>query len=657
MTPCSISDPSVLYKLLCETEDLTSIGKVIVQLTNNTGQLAYEDNSKGHKGQTALHVAVARGEFFVIQAILNGIQEMGLEYLFSVCATGTSLNYISLLGETPLAAALIDEIMNGETGHFSLLLAHGADITQTNSRGDTVLHSIVRVATLTDINIPERLNNMLDIDQLERCSKIRNHEHCSPLQLAFKLPAVPMIHWLIEKFNRRSVFANGNSHIEAYNITELDTVTSRIVSAAPKEDDSKRACEDWIYKRTVKAPVPSGLEMMFANNFSSDDALGMMDIKCVKFLINEKWHQERWGYFVFGILYFMSLLLITIYSMDRKDNDQLTNSTPAKDILFHNLEWEQFSLFSKTSLCLSTLISFLTIILCTTMLISRLVLRTNPISHALHNLDYTLMFLCFTVFLCLDCLVIFVKSTHDFIYNGEFLLVSIIFGWSFSTIFLRIFLSLGHLIDLIRQVIIKHILSFICITTIINISFATCFFDLLRYVEDENGKLSKNENFQSFWRTLYTMFTVTIGLSEIESIFNTRNSWFAILLFILFMVIVYLLILNFLIAVMTETCTRIFARRNEQQILHKLSSMLFIEDTFLLPLVLSPLTTLRVKGFPTAGGERYQSSNGMSAGSDSTLCTDVLMTKPTSGEHHYKPSFELCFRRNMMSMRWGKINK
>ena len=721
-----IADPSSLYRLLCETEDLRPVMNGICHLVDYKNQLTYEDNTKEYKGQTVLHIAIARGteEPFILEIILGKINEKQLEYLLCKCATGTSPNYVSLLGETPLAAALIDEVINGQTGHFSLLLYHGADIKQINSKGDNILHSIVRITKLTDMNVPEILDEILASGviemypgKLEDCSRMPNGEYCTPLQLAFKLSAVSMVHWLIQKFHQRQIFVNGNSHIEAFNITELDTVTNRIVSATPKNgDDTKRGCEDWSYERTRKPHMPSGLEMMFANNFSSDDALDMMDIKCVKFLVKEKWKQERLIFFLFGIVYFVSLLLITVYSIYRKDAN-LSNISTVSQSSIHNLDPNKFSNFSKSLLYLSTVISILALVLCATMLIGRLILRPNPLSQMIHNIDYSVMFIAFAIMLFLDCLLVIIKINHEFEYNGELLLVSIVFGWSFSTMFLRISISLGHLIDLLRQVINTHIISFLCITAIINIAFAACFFDLMRYVEDENGNVTENENFQSFWRTMYTMFTVTLGLNELEAIFNSRNSWFTILLFIIFMIIVYLLILNFLIAVMTETCTRIFSRRNEQTTLHRLSSMLFIEDMFLLPvLFLSPLHTLRVKGVRKHGGKQTpddrpdesdkatgnssdregeseseketndsndRNQDGESKSDKSTGTSNEMNqegeSKPNksvdnsndknqegsdcSGRSNkigdvtscsYVPSFELCFRRNMMSLAWGK---
>ena len=661
-----ISDPSSLYRLLCETEDVDNdvVRQEIKHLARYENQLTYKDTSQEYYGQTALHIAVARMELFPLKTILSGVKEMKLECTFSTCATGTTPKFTCFLGETPIAAALISNILTNGTldpgSTLDTLLAHGADAMQTNSRGDTILHSIVRFSKLVDKDLTESLNKILASqkqnefsEKLKTCSRLQNLENCTPLQLALKVSAVPMIHWLIETFHQRQIFVDGKSHIEAYSVTELDTVTHRIISATPKDgDDTKRDRDDWRYKRIWKPRIPSGLEMMFANTFPSEYALDMMNIKCVKCLIKEKWRQERLIFYTFGIVYFLALLLITVYSVYRKDVNISNFSTTCNGSI-HNLDTRKFSKFLEALLIVSTIISILALLLSTTLLTSRLFFKPDPLFQALHNIDYTFMFLSFAILLFFDCLLVNVKRNYDFEYNGELLLISLIFGWSFSTLFLRIFINCGHLIDLLRQVTITHLISFLCITTIINIAFGACFFDLMRYVENDSGIITENENFKYFGRTMYTMFTLTLGLNEIEAILSSPNSWLVILLFIIFMVIVYLLILNFLIAVMTETCTRIFSRRKEQHTLHMLSSILFIEDMFLLSvLFLPPLQKLRVKGFRKNAPKAHKLADNINIREEDQLAEisskpgDVAYAGHENKSGSYTPSFELCFRRN-----------
>ena len=550
--------------------------------------------------------------------------------------------------------------MSEDVGRSPLdeLIDQGADFMQKNANGDTVLHSIVRFSKRIDKCFPQRLTEILGHQEqreselskkLENCSKMENYEHCTPLQLAFKLSAVPMVHWIIETYYQRRIFVDDTSHLKAYCVTELDTVTNRIVSATPKDgDDTKRDRKDWIYKRAWKPNMSSGLEMMFANNFSSDDALGMMDIKCVQSLIREKWKQERLIMWIFGIIYFIVLGLTTVYSVDRKEKS-ISNYSIAINGSIHNVDSRIFSPLSNGLFYFSFVISIVALLLGISLLSCRFFLKANPCSQTLHNIDYTVMFLVFAITLCLDCICVFVLDS----YHGDFLLISLVFGWSFSTMFLRMNKHCGHLVDVLRQVMITHIFSFLCITLIINIAFGTCFFDLMRYVEDESGNVKDNENFRYFWRTVYTMFTVTIGLSEIGTIFESRNLWLAIVLFIIFMSLIYLLILNFLIAVMTETCTRIFSRRKEQINLHKLSSMLFIEDMFLLPMYLPPLQKLRVKRISKQTSNINSRKYHLSADSshEEQMIERAHTTSDTPNADNqsdlYTPSFELCFKQDI----------
>ena len=175
-----ISDPSSLYRLLCETEDFDDdvVQQEIKHLARYENQLTYKDISKEYYGQTALHIAFARTDLFPLKIILSGVKEMKLECIFSTCATGTSPKYTCFLGETPIAAALISNIMKNGTrdpgSTLDTLLDYGADVMQINSRGDTILHSIVRFSKLVDKDLTESLNKILESQkQNQRCHSHR----------------------------------------------------------------------------------------------------------------------------------------------------------------------------------------------------------------------------------------------------------------------------------------------------------------------------------------------------------------------------------------------------------------------------------------------------------------------------------------------------
>ena len=99
-------EPNKLYNLVCDTLDLASMVSEIDDLIRFEDQLTYEDPNKEYRGQTVLHIAIARGEFFLIQKILKAIKSLGFgASVFQMCYRELSKLPL-LLGETPLASAL-----------------------------------------------------------------------------------------------------------------------------------------------------------------------------------------------------------------------------------------------------------------------------------------------------------------------------------------------------------------------------------------------------------------------------------------------------------------------------------------------------------------------------------------------------------------------
>lgn len=63
------------------------------------------------------------------------------------------------------------------------------------------------------------------------------------------------------------------------------------------------------------------------------------------------------------------------------------------------------------------------------------------------------------------------------------------------------------------------------------------------------------EEFKDYTRTILTMFQLMLGLSEIEVLYQAHDPWLAILLFVLYVLLTYALMLNALIALMSNTCS------------------------------------------------------------------------------------------------------
>ena len=63
------------------------------------------------------------------------------------------------------------------------------------------------------------------------------------------------------------------------------------------------------------------------------------------------------------------------------------------------------------------------------------------------------------------------------------------------------------------------------------------------------------EGFRHLGTTCMTMFKLMLGLTDVEVLYDAAQPWLAIALFVLFVLLTYILMLNALIAMMSNTCS------------------------------------------------------------------------------------------------------
>nr|XP_034303068.1 uncharacterized protein LOC117680422 isoform X2 [Crassostrea gigas] len=86
------------------------------------------------------------------------------------------------------------------------------------------------------------------------------------------------------------------------------------------------------------------------------------------------------------------------------------------------------------------------------------------------------------------------------------------------------------------------------------------------------------EDFSSYGRTMMAMFKLGIGIDDIGVLYSARIPWVAISIFTVFTTFTYILMLNALIAMMSQTCSRVSEERFPQWRIQQLSIILVIED-------------------------------------------------------------------------------
>ncbi|KAJ8321672.1 hypothetical protein KUTeg_000143 [Tegillarca granosa] len=289
----SVTDLTILH--IAATFEKGNL-KIVTYLLTEIPSLLYIPREDSYNGQTALHIAVARGNYEIAEAILEKDKSLRKEEPFFFnkepiherLADGFRFKNTIVMGQTPLSVAAL----KGDKRMVDLLIeiSH-ADICQKNTLNETIFHSIIRYAAVhpereTDMQVMcDHLNNKLQV-KYSHGHPIwfeRNQNNLTALQLAASLGTVNMFGFIV---NLKDIYCFQAAHdglfdIKKYDITEIDSVTWR--KAVTLEEESRQennVCQilgflfSFIYLFVVitvfivktKKP-PKSIFMKYSNNF------------------------------------------------------------------------------------------------------------------------------------------------------------------------------------------------------------------------------------------------------------------------------------------------------------------------------------------------------------------------------------------------------
>ena len=609
-----------------------------------------------YKGQTPLHIAITKRDNDVTKLLLSSAvkeAESGKKQssnrtkmsMINTPATGRIFVNTVMMGELPLSVASLT--FNEET--VCTLLEHGAKLHTQNSYGDTVLHSLVKYSAVypnkTDnvIEMFKHLNGHLKEDKsnnhrfrginsdifLEEDSYVwglENDEHLTPLQLSAKLGVVEIFQFII---NLENVYSFVSTHdglfdIKLYDITEIDTVANQHVArlkTGNKGSGNKKVSRniDGVSRTSIKKnrecaafqcshfnypETESILEMMFDYEVRGSSAFRIIETIPVKNIIQEKWQKLRYLYFLWGFCHILMTVCLTAEIVIRSNMYASITWNPKKTVsadmlsvngvsetFVHYISWISF-IFGGIVYCLFVIL----------LLIAK-VRRANAMRYILHNIGYVCFLFVFSICLFVDFFMTQVSVAHDNIA----LIIAIIAGWWFAVFFLRAVRLFSFFTEMIRRVVIGDLLRCAVIISFMLFAFTAGMYAVFVGKVDPQQQQSADyasaihENFDSFGGTMMTMFKLMLGLGDIEFLNQARIPGLAITLYVIFVILTYVLLINSLIAMMSQTCALVLQDRYSQWRLQQLSVILFMEDLFCLPCIRrifgSPGTEREVSAF------------------------------------------------------------
>lgn len=202
------------------------------------------EQSRDFRGQTALHMAIAKGNKKAVKSMLkvgSNSTNFNMSTLLNICATGSRFVNTVMMGQLPLTVAALV----GDTKIVDLLIKNKADLHAQNKEEDTVFHSLVKYAAIYPekvigvIQMVRHIHNKIKSDfheysdiEMHRHTHsflwfLRNKDNLTPLQLAAKHGVTELFE---EILNIKDVYCyisanDGLFDVKEYDVTEIDTVS------------------------------------------------------------------------------------------------------------------------------------------------------------------------------------------------------------------------------------------------------------------------------------------------------------------------------------------------------------------------------------------------------------------------------------------------
>ncbi|GFR69245.1 transient receptor potential cation channel subfamily V member 5-like [Elysia marginata] len=592
------SEQSILHL----TTTFHSCHRLTEEILTVCPDLAVKKRSGEHSGLTALHILVSKDaveatqHFLSLPAVIQNRQQ-----LMSILADGNRFKKTNLMGQTALSAA----VLNFCTPLVVALLEAGANLMDQNSIGDTVLHSLVRYANIFPANREEVIEMMATLQEHILMPKegdqalwgkryarkvwfCRNCENMTALQLAATLGEHHIVCFIMDlQWVYRTLYDyNGIFETNLYDITEIDTLAGE----AWNQDQSAHQSNCWWKDMLRRLRMALCCSLIAAENnlcgppvmekiceVDIASACKIISTPVVTKLINDKWRMCKVVFYLWAFLHLSGMVFMTVYAAYKfkyidnlqnrsmSESDDETISCPGPTHIVREKSGEK--LFIDLACALFFLQSLFTMYL---EIIRTFVHRKPWKLHLIHhNGSFRLVLLLKALATFVDCVWYFICPIGN---DRTPIVMALLLGWWFNAFFLRPFKIFSFFTVMLMRVLLGDMLRFFSIILIELVSFT-----LVMYLLFQNNAGDPPEEFDSLLTSFMTMFQLMLGLTEISLLNRANPAWLATTLFVFYIVLTYILLINSLIAMMSITCAEIAGEKANQWKIQRLSVILFLE--------------------------------------------------------------------------------
>ncbi|KAM7398861.1 hypothetical protein PAMP_018170 [Pampus punctatissimus] len=517
-----------------------------------------------YKGQTALHIAIERRSFDHVKLLVQKGADVQAKANGKFFQRNAGLGFY--FGELPLSLAAC----TNQPNIVSFLMKNpyrSADLTEKDSQGNTVLHTLVVIAdnTTENTDMIVRMYDEILIQhhKLEKKRKvhledIENNRGLTPLKLAAKLGKIGLFrHMLHREFTDEETrplsrkfteWVYGPVHSSLYDISSIDT----------NKDNS------------VLEIVVFGSEI--------PNRPEMLQIEPLLSLLNDKWDRFASKLFLMNFLVYLTYLMIfTMVACHRKDGQP---PFPVEDVPLDYLRCigELISVFGAVWFLYKTI---------------NIYKRNPPTLKALFTDGFCEILFFLQAALLLIGTILYGCGRREYV---GLLVLSLALAWMNILYYSRGSKQMGMYNVMMQRMILGDILHFLCFYSVFLFGFSAA---IVALIDDSSPAIKihtnssqaqgrtfglepfkcKKPTYNDIRFTILELFKFTIGMGDLEFTDHVQYKEVFYILLILYIVLTYILLLNMLIALMGNTVERISKESENIWNLQRAFTILDLERT------------------------------------------------------------------------------
>uniref|UniRef100_A0A8C0JD21 Transient receptor potential cation channel subfamily V member 2 n=1 Tax=Chelonoidis abingdonii TaxID=106734 RepID=A0A8C0JD21_CHEAB len=513
-----------------------------------------------YAGQTALHIAIEKRHLDLVKLLVENRADVHARAhgeFFRKKEEGVCFYF----GELPLSLAAC-------TNQFDVIKYlldnpyQKARLQEQDSLGNTVLHALVMIADDTEQNT-ELVCKMYDeilkagtkINPAENLEEIVNRAGLTPLKLAAKKGKVEIFRHILQReikdpeywhLSRKfTEWTYGPVHVSLYDLSSVDSYEKNSV-----------------------------LEILAEMSFHAEslNRYKMVVLEPLNKLLQHKWDSFAARRFYLSFFcYFIFMAIFTVLAYHRPLQLQV-------GLAYLDAEFTAISFLQLTGQIIVFLGGFYLIIA------QDLALRLS--AHCVTMIASSPSPSLLQAFSLLLSAVLYIVGSEDYVPTMVF---SLLLGWVNMLYYTRGFQWTGIYCVMIQKTILRDLLRFLMVYMIFLFGFAAALVTLTgdapsasqnKSVTPEDGNQG-HIVYSGLLSTSLQLFKFTIGMGDLEFQEHVKFKYFVMLLLLLFVILTYILLLNMLIALMSETVTNVSGYSKSVWKLQRAISILEIEKSWL----------------------------------------------------------------------------